>query len=300
MHEDFLADQFEENRAHLQQVAYRMLGSTAEADDAVQEAWLRLSGRTRAEIENLAGLADDRHGADLPEHAADPRRPGERTSGRRQGPRPDHHERRAPSEEAELSADSVGLALLVVLEVCRQPSAWRSSSTTSSPCRSTRSPRSSTVPRPPASWPAERGGGSEGRQSLTQTCQLRGRVVNAFSKPREAATCRALLAVLDPDVVLRADLGARRAAHDKRRRAGRHQRQMFATPDRTEHPVLVNGRPAPSSSSTASPSASWPSPSPTAGSSRSRSSLTRTRCTDPRRHCGLSAQFVRVGSNRRS
>ena len=55
MPEDFLAEQFEQNRPRLKGVAYRMLGSTAEADDAVQEAWLRLSRSDSDEIENLPG-----------------------------------------------------------------------------------------------------------------------------------------------------------------------------------------------------------------------------------------------------
>src|ERR671916_346320 len=52
---DFLAGRFEENRAHLRAVAYRMLGSSSEADDAVQEAWLRLSRSDTSEVENLGG-----------------------------------------------------------------------------------------------------------------------------------------------------------------------------------------------------------------------------------------------------
>ena len=52
---DWLADHFEENRAHLRAVAYRMLGSRSEADDAVQEAWLRLSRADRSGVENLRG-----------------------------------------------------------------------------------------------------------------------------------------------------------------------------------------------------------------------------------------------------
>ena len=93
MPEDFLAAQFEENRAHLTRVAYRMLGSTAEADDAVQEAWIRLSRSDTSEIENLPGWLTHGDGEDLPEHASVSRDP----SGGRVGwppPRPDHHERR--------------------------------------------------------------------------------------------------------------------------------------------------------------------------------------------------------------
>ncbi len=52
---DWLAARFEEQRAHLRAVAYRMLGSQAEADDAVQNSWLRLSGADTSEVENLAG-----------------------------------------------------------------------------------------------------------------------------------------------------------------------------------------------------------------------------------------------------
>jgi DNA-directed RNA polymerase specialized sigma24 family protein len=52
---DWLAERFEEQRAHLRAVAYRMLGSQAEADDAVQNSWLRLSGADTSEVENLAG-----------------------------------------------------------------------------------------------------------------------------------------------------------------------------------------------------------------------------------------------------
>ena len=52
---DWLAEQFEEHRTRLRAVAYRMLGSTSEADDAVQEAWLRLGRSDAGEIENLGG-----------------------------------------------------------------------------------------------------------------------------------------------------------------------------------------------------------------------------------------------------
>jgi RNA polymerase sigma-70 factor (ECF subfamily) len=53
--QEWLADRFEEHRAHLRAVAYRMLGSLAEADDAVQDTWLRLSRSGASEVENLGG-----------------------------------------------------------------------------------------------------------------------------------------------------------------------------------------------------------------------------------------------------
>ncbi len=54
-HDDWLAQRFEENRTHLRAVAYRMLGSISEADDALQEAWLRLSRSETSDIQNLSG-----------------------------------------------------------------------------------------------------------------------------------------------------------------------------------------------------------------------------------------------------
>src|SRR3954467_14070030 len=56
---DWMAERFEANRPHLRAVAYRMLGSTSEADDAVQEAWLRLSRTDAARVENLGGWLTD-------------------------------------------------------------------------------------------------------------------------------------------------------------------------------------------------------------------------------------------------
>src|SRR5215213_799267 len=113
---DFLAEQFEENRTHLRAVAYRMLGSLGEAEDAVQEAWLRLSRSDTSGIENLGGWLttvvgrvclnmlrsrSSRREVPLDVHVPDP------IVSRKDGSDPEH--------EALLD-DSVGLALLVVLE----------------------------------------------------------------------------------------------------------------------------------------------------------------------------------------
>src|SRR5215213_1923022 len=119
--QDWLAQRFEEHRSHLRAVAYRMLGSLSEADDAVQEAWLRLSRSETSGIENLGGWLTtvvgrvcldmlrsrtSRRVVSLGEpqvgvHVPDP------IVSRADGLDPEH--------EA-LLADSVGLALLVVLE----------------------------------------------------------------------------------------------------------------------------------------------------------------------------------------
>src|SRR5204863_5795276 len=113
---DWLAERFEEQRTHLRAVAYRMLGSLSEADDAVQEAWLRLSRSDADEIENLGGwlttvvarvsLNQLRSRNTRREKPFDVKVP-EPIVDRADGTDPEH--------EA-LLADSVGLALLVVLE----------------------------------------------------------------------------------------------------------------------------------------------------------------------------------------
>src|SRR5882672_7323158 len=109
---DWLAERFEEHRTRLRAVAYRMLGSLSEADDAVQEAWLRLSRADTSSVENLAGW--------LTTVVARVCLNMLRTRGsRREEPLdvqvPDPIASRDPEQEA-LLADSVGLALLVVLD----------------------------------------------------------------------------------------------------------------------------------------------------------------------------------------
>ncbi|MGZ6644100.1 MAG: sigma-70 family RNA polymerase sigma factor, partial [Solirubrobacteraceae bacterium] len=113
---DWLAKQFEEHRGHLRAVAYKMLGSLSEADDAVQESWLRLSRSDTSEVENLrawlttvvarVSLNVLRSRRTRREEPLDVRVPDPVVS-RDDGTQPEH--------EA-LLADSVGLALLVVLE----------------------------------------------------------------------------------------------------------------------------------------------------------------------------------------
>src|SRR6516165_7568608 len=124
---EWLAAAFEEHRDHLRAVAYRLLGSATDADDAVQDTWLRLTGSDTSEVENLGGwlttvvarvslnmLRSRRHrneepvGDSWPVAAEAAARDGAAASGR-PGPPGD------PEDEAVL-ADSVGLALLVVLD----------------------------------------------------------------------------------------------------------------------------------------------------------------------------------------
>src|SRR5918998_4813670 len=121
---DWLAKRFEEHRSHLRAVAYRMLGSLSEADDAVQEAWLRLSRSDTSNVENLGGwlttvvgrvcldmLRSRRLRREGPLEASVGELPGARV------PQPiaSRGEATDPEHEA-LLADSVGMALLVVLD----------------------------------------------------------------------------------------------------------------------------------------------------------------------------------------
>src|SRR5262245_49743384 len=116
-HDDYLASEFEEHRTHLKAVAYRMLGSVPEAEDAVQEAWLRLSRSDDAGIENIGGwltTVTARVSLDML-RARRARREESFEEVRLPDPVVTRHEQLDPEQEAML-ADSVGLALLVVLE----------------------------------------------------------------------------------------------------------------------------------------------------------------------------------------
>lgn len=212
---EWLADRFEEHRAHLRAVAYRMLGSLTEADDAVQDAWLRLSRAGTGEVGNLGGWLttivarvclnmlrsrnlrrEEPLGVHVPDPIISP------------------YQELLPEEEA-LLADSVGLALLVVLDtlgpaerlafvlhdmfelpfeeiapmVGRTPAAARQLAS-----RARRRVQGASRPAP------DRG---LGRQR---------EVVEAFFAAARGGEFDALVAMLDPDVVLRIDAGATRPA----------------------------------------------------------------------------------------
>jgi RNA polymerase sigma-70 factor (ECF subfamily) len=113
-----LAQAFEHSRSHLQAVAFRMLGSLSEAEDAVQEAWLRLSRSDTAAVENLGGFLTTVVARICLDMLRSRKARGEHV--RRREAAPDAIERRAagPDPEHEVAlADAVGLALLVVLEL---------------------------------------------------------------------------------------------------------------------------------------------------------------------------------------
>jgi RNA polymerase sigma-70 factor (ECF subfamily) len=114
---DQLAGRFEEHRSHLRAVAYRMLGSLSEADDAVQEAWLRLSRADASEIENLGGwLRQVVSRISLDMLRVRKARREDSLDAPNASPIADRPDRADPEQEA-LMADAVGLALLVVMEM---------------------------------------------------------------------------------------------------------------------------------------------------------------------------------------
>ncbi len=112
---EFLARQFERHRTRLRAVAYRMLGSLSEADDAVQEAWLRLNRSDSGEIENLGGWLTTVVSRVSLNMLRSRQARREQPLGRLPDPLIDRADEIDPEHEA-LLADSVGLALLVVLE----------------------------------------------------------------------------------------------------------------------------------------------------------------------------------------
>src|SRR5712692_6777598 len=242
---EWLADRFEEHRAHLRSVAYRMLGSLPEADDALQNAWIRFSHAGAGDVENVGGwlttvvarvclnmLRSRRVRREEPAGLPDPLVSSE-------------HELQ-PEEQA-VMADSVGLALLVVLDslspserlafvlhdvfqlpfdeiapmVDRTPAAARQLAS-----RARRRVRGANLRRPD--------------HDLTRQRQ----VVDAFFAAARKGDFDSLIAILDPDVVLRSDFGARHPVPPVIRGAAAVVGQALvgaAIPDTRLHSVLVNG-----------------------------------------------------------
>jgi RNA polymerase sigma-70 factor (ECF subfamily) len=208
---DWLTERFEEHRPHLGAVAYRMLGSLSEADDAVQEAWLRLAGADASDVENLGGWLttvvsrvclnrlrsrSTRREEPLDVHVPDPivRR----------------EDRSDPAHEAEL-VDSVGLALLVVLETLAPAErlAFVLHDMFAVPFDeiATIVDRSRAAARQLASRARRR---VQGAATPDVDLARQRKVVDAFFAAARGGDFEALVAVLDPHVVLRSDGGVAR------------------------------------------------------------------------------------------
>jgi len=205
----WLAERFEEHRARLRAVAYRMLGSVSEADDAVQEAWLRLSRSDAAAIENLGGwLTTVVARISLNTLRSRGSRREEPIGVRVPEPVIDRADGTDPEHEA-LLADSIGLALLVVLETLAP--AERIAFVLHDMFAM---PFDEIAPIVDRSPDAARQLASRARRRVQRTdpipdadLEIQWAAVDAFLAAARQGDFDALIAVLDPDVVLRADQG---------------------------------------------------------------------------------------------
>jgi RNA polymerase sigma factor (sigma-70 family) len=243
---EFLAAQFEEHRTHLRAVAYKMLGSLSEADDAVQEGWLRLSRSDTSEVENLRAwlttvvarvclnvLRSRKSRGEVPldVHLPDP------IVSAADGTQPEH--------EA-LLADSVGLALLVVLETLAP--AERLAFVLHDMFAVPFDEIAALVERSPE---ATRQLASRARRRVQGQAPVpdpdlaeQRRVVDAFFAAAREGDFEGLVAVLDPDVVSRADGGAMRPEVTAITRGAREvaaRALTFARLSPFVRPALVNG-----------------------------------------------------------
>jgi len=238
---ELLAERFEQNRTRLRAVAYRMLGSSNGADDAVQEAWLRLSRSDSSGVENLAGWLTTvvarvcldmlRSRAARHEEPWDPHGPGTIEPSSEIDP-----------EHDALLGDSVGLALLVVLETLAP--AERVAFVLHDMFAVPFDDIAPIVGRSPA---AARQLASRARRrvqgaSVPDTDLSRQReIVNAFLAAARGGDFDALLAVLDPDVVLRADPAAVQAGASSELRGAAEVAGTFAGRARVARPALIDG-----------------------------------------------------------
>jgi RNA polymerase sigma factor (sigma-70 family) len=241
--QDWLAERFEVNRPQLRAVAYRMLGSLSEADDAVQEAWLRLSRSDAGNIENLNAWLTTVVGRVCLDMLRSRRsRREEPLAGRLPDLLVDRADGIDPEHEA-LLADSVGLALLVALETLSPPErlAFVLHDIFAVPFDEV----ATIVDRSP-----------EGARQLASRARRRVRaertvpdadletqreVVDAFLAAARDGDFDRLLAVLDPDVVLRADFGPR-GSQERHGAATVARRALgYAKLGLDIRPALING-----------------------------------------------------------
>jgi RNA polymerase sigma factor (sigma-70 family) len=243
--ETWLAQQFENNRGHLRGVAYRMLGSVSEADDAVQETWLRLSRSDAGGIQNLSGwlttvvaricldMLRSRTARSEESLEADPASFTNQPATRN------------PEQET-LLGDSVGVALLVVLD--RLNPAERLAFVLHDVFAVPFEEVAAIIDRTPE---AARQLASRARRRVQAGDSVRSanlpeerRVVDAFLKALESRDLEGLVAVLDPDVVVHIDEAAARPGAAREIRGARNWAQgavAFSQMARFAQPVLVDG-----------------------------------------------------------
>ncbi|MBC8101188.1 MAG: sigma-70 family RNA polymerase sigma factor [Cytophagales bacterium] len=242
----WLAEQFEENRTHLRAVAYRMLGSLSEADDAVQESWLRLSRADTDRIENLPGWLTTivaRICLDMLRSRKSRREEslGAQVLQNLLG-HPGYADRTNPEYEV-LLADSVGLALLVVLETLAPAErvAFVLHDVFDLPFEEI-APivgRSPAAARQLASRARRR---VRGASPAPDTVLLRQKeVVNAFLAAARGGDFAALVSALDPEVVFQADHAAVQAGGPKEARGAQEVARIFSGRAQAAKSALVNG-----------------------------------------------------------
>jgi RNA polymerase sigma factor (sigma-70 family) len=240
---EWLAEEFEAHRSHLRTVAYRMLGSLGEADDAVQEAWLRLSRSDASGIDNLGGwlttvvarvclnmLQSRRSRREHPLGA----QPPEPVAGRQDSIDP---------EDQAILAEGVGLALLVVLETLAPAErvAFVLHDLFAVPFDEI-APivgRSPAAARQLASRARRRVQGSAPVPDADRSRQRK--IVDAFLAAARGGDFAALLAVLDPDVMVRADLAAVQAGVSREVRGAAAVADTFSGRARAAKLALVDG-----------------------------------------------------------
>ena len=240
----WLAERFERDRAHLRAVAYQMLGSLSEADDAVQEAWLRLSRSGAGDVENLTGWLTTVVGRVCLDMLRS-------RKARREEPLGVHvpdpvvsRENRTDPEHEALLADSVGLALLVILQTLTPAErlAFVLHDMFAVPYDRIAAivDRSPNAARLLASRARRR---VRGAAAVPDTDLARQReVVDAFFAASREGDFDALVAVLDPDVVVRADYGPPGASRQLRgASAVAGQALSFSRLAPFVRPALVNG-----------------------------------------------------------
>jgi RNA polymerase sigma-70 factor, ECF subfamily len=212
--EEWLAERFEEQRPHLRSIAYRLLGSLAEAEDAVQDSWLRASGSDVGQVDNLPGwLTTIVARVSLNRLRARRTHREDSLEGRLPDPLISREAGLQPEEQAVL-ADSVSLALLVVLDTLEP--AERLAFVLHDVFKL---PFDEIAPVVERNAAAARQLASRARRRVraarldgTDRDQRRQReIVDAFFAATREGDLGRLVAVLDPDVVLRADFGRRRA-----------------------------------------------------------------------------------------
>jgi RNA polymerase sigma-70 factor (ECF subfamily) len=240
---DWLAQRFQEHRPRLRAVAYRMLGSTSEADDAVQEAWIRLSRSNAGEIDSLeAWLVTVVGRVALNMLRSRKTRGEEPLDAHLPDPIVDRADGIAPEHEA-LLADSVGLALLVVLETLTPAErlAYVLHDMFSIPFDEigTILERSPEAARQLASRGRRRIRGAHTTPDADAAAQQE--VVKAFLAAARDGDFDALVAVLDPDIVLRGDWGSGTIVEVRGAENVAHRAKAASQLGLLVRPALING-----------------------------------------------------------